>query len=677
MKKRSICLLLLLALLVCGCVSGGETPSDAPASSSTPDDTSFTVSAEPSVPSDDASSVQPDPIPLPEQTDFFTANGQGILPASADLPAFRVPTDIPYLYSLPFELPEAVGTFGDFCRMGETYQLHYTVWEDGEEISRLRLYDVSTGALLAEKTLPDGCFSGPLPDGGFWYAEPEGISLTVCDRDGKGTVLRQASENYTGKNAPRLLALSPDGNTLLAGFGAENLFLLFDLRTGARTRVSAGVRAQSWKLLSSGEDSFLLAGSRGALVQLSIGEASANLLLEGDPMCEASGGLLRLDGVRRGLLLRGQTADADGNWLFAADFLWDDESVAAFGFGCCATVSWDNYVRFYDLRAETCVAEFAFDSGGTPEVTLTEDGIALLCDGVRCCLYDLPAAHAASTDGEPLQAVYTTSKTAGEFLARAAEAIGETYGVTLHVGSEGNDFDIPGYIGQAEFDPLGIYHALRVIDEILSRYPDGMLREAYEGLFDGGLHLYLCSGLYGYLSDGLSTASGVTTANGEDILMALDIYNGLETTIPHELSHVFDYRIEVVSAESDTDWLLLWENLHPFRNAYIYSYSDYERNMAYTYAGESSQSRVWFVDDYSRTFPTEDRARIMENLFNPLDGKLPVAMQSPHLLEKARFYSYILRQCFSSCGESAQPLYWETYLGPIDESVAAPYLSAA
>ncbi len=67
----------------------------------------------------------------------------------------------------------------------------------------------------------------------------------------------------------------------------------------------------------------------------------------------------------------------------------------------------------------------------------------------------------------------------------------------------------------------------------------------------------------------------------------------------------------------------------------------------------------------------------MENLFGPLDGKLPEPLKAPHLLEKARFYSYILRQCFPSCGESSSPLYWETYLGPIDENAVASFLPAA
>ena len=37
-------------------------------------------------------------------------------------------------------------------------------------------------------------------------------------------------------------------------------------------------------------------------------------------------------------------------------------------------------------------------------------------------------------------------------------------------------------------------------------------------------------------------------------------------------------------------------------------------------------------------------------------------------MEKARLYSFILRQCFPSCNGEEAP-FWERFLGVIDESV--------
>lgn len=681
MKKRLLCLLLLCTVLICGCAAGKDPDFDDSRSDAPSADTSSEESAEVSG-GDTSEPTTPGGIIIPEETDFFSVNGQGNLPEKATLPASCEATDTAHLYSLPLALPNDIFDIELFCLAGNTVHLRHTVWvprEDSEDYdicTFYRVYSVETGELLTEKQLADDTFSGPLSDGGFWYAIPEGIALTLCSKDGTETVVRQASSNYTGANAPHLLALSPDETTLLAVFGAQEPFLLLDLATGARTLVSADVRAQSWTFLSAEEDSFLLSGSRGALVALSISEAAAVSLPEGDPICEAAGRVFRLANANRGLVLRGETPDENGKHLLLADFLNEDESFSTLDFGCCATASWDGTVRFYDLRTGTCFASVWIEDMPYPLVHLCPDGLALLTDGYRCFAYDLPAAYSEDALDDPIELTLTEAPTVDVYLAQRVKAIEDTYEITLHVGSAGNDFDIWGYVGQAVLDPIEIDRALTLTDSILSRYPAGMLRETYEGTCDA-LHLYLCADLYGYAAGGLSRAGGVTSTGEQAIIMAIDIHNGLETTLPHELSHAFDMRIASVSESSGQDWMQLWENMHSFRNAYAFSYEDYYYLDAYTFYGESAQSRIWFVDSYARTFPTEDRARIIENLFNPVDGGLPEVLQAPHLLEKARLYSYILRQCFPSCASSEGPLYWETYLGTIDENAVSSFLPAA
>ncbi|MCH5184384.1 MAG: hypothetical protein J1E00_09440 [Oscillospiraceae bacterium] len=682
MKKRLLCLFLFCTLLICACAVGepdssGESRSPAPSadtSSDTSPDASEDTSSDPTPPVPDP---PPDP---PEEKDFFDLNGQGKLPEKAVLPASCTATDTEHLYAFPFALPEEETLHVVSVRLaGDTVHLFYTIWVfeedtgDYDVLSYYRVCSLETGELLTEKQLPEDAFCGPLSDGGFWYATAEGIALTLCSKDGTETVARQASSNYSGDNAPYLLALSPDGNTLLAAFGAQDPFLLLDLATGVRTLVSTDVRAQSWSLLSAEQDAFLLAGSRGALLELSVSEAVATALPEGDPVSEASGRVFRLPSSGSGLALRGQSPDENGTHLLLASFLYDDEVYAAQDFGCCATTSWDCNTRFYDLRTGNCFASLWVEELSNVFACFSPEGFALLTNGYVCYVYDLSAAYAESTRNDVIEMTYTDAATVDEYFARRVRVMEDTYGIALHVGSAGNDFEIWGYVGQVELDPVEIYRALNLTDSILSRYPAGMLRETYEGLCDA-LHLYLCADLYGYASDGLSRAGGATMWDGEKIVMAIDIYNGLETTLPHELSHAFDVRIELVSASSEQNWMQLWENLHSFDNAYAYSYEDYYYLDDYTFYGESSESRIWFVDSYARTFPTEDRARIIENLFNPVDDGLPEVLQAPHLQEKARFYSYILRQCFPSCAASEEPLYWETYLGVIDENAVSSFL---
>ena len=78
---------------------------------------------------------------------------------------------------------------------------------------------------------------------------------------------------------------------------------------------------------------------------------------------------------------------------------------------------------------------------------------------------------------------------------------------------------------------------------------------------------------------------------------------------------------------------------------------------------------VWFVDGYARTFPTEDRARLFEYMFMPQDDSVSRNIYDfDNLVNKAKLYSYILRQCFPSCNTETSNV-WEKNLGVIDSSV--------
>ena len=86
--------------------------------------------------------------------------------------------------------------------------------------------------------------------------------------------------------------------------------------------------------------------------------------------------------------------------------------------------------------------------------------------------------------------------------------------------------------------------------------------------------------------------------------------------------------------------------------------------MEYTPYG--SKKAIWFADEYSRTFPTEDRARMFEYMFMPEDGKISWYIDYKNLKYKARYYSLMLRACFESC-KNAKKLVWEQYIGKIDK----------
>ena len=75
---------------------------------------------------------------------------------------------------------------------------------------------------------------------------------------------------------------------------------------------------------------------------------------------------------------------------------------------------------------------------------------------------------------------------------------------------------------------------------------------------------------------------------------------------------------------------------------------------------------VWFVDAYAKANPKEDRARIMEYLFDSKD-ELPAAFGSVHLMEKAQYLCAIIRECFPST-RAVETLPWERLIEAVPYS---------
>lgn len=71
---------------------------------------------------------------------------------------------------------------------------------------------------------------------------------------------------------------------------------------------------------------------------------------------------------------------------------------------------------------------------------------------------------------------------------------------------------------------------------------------------------------------------------------------------------------------------------------------------------------AYFLELYSKTFPTEDRAVMAQKLYASYrGGKLYEGFSSPKIREKADYLCRMLRANFTSC-QNAEELYWEKYL---------------
>ncbi len=662
-KKQRVCLILSIALCICsllfsGCsaapgstvLKGGESSASLSA-----------VSGEP---------VDPE-IPIEEPEDFFSKYGQTQLPDPQALPSYLTATEQPYLYRCPFTLPPADGS--SILTEGETLVLSY--WLDG---NRVRMYSLETGALLRELLLTDSVAVGLTASGDLWCVEYDGLGVTFYGKDGSGAddrILREADNVHTGEHAPYSASVSADGRWLLYLSEGSARMTLCNLETGAETSLEMP-KGSGYPSFLDTADGFLLSSWGDWILTVDPEAGTVEQQTVDGSIWSYENGLLHY-ASDDGLLLGGTDVGAQH---FYMAFSSSDEWMNEVAFGCAATLVYDTEfsARFYDLREGVLLAALPVGADCYQLGTYwLEDGRVLLslqmADRMDCFLYDLPAVKAAE---EPVLQVETLLCTDGELwekIALMAAEAEEANGVELFYASEGNDFSIWEYVGVAELDPITVYRSVKTAAEILSLYPEGMLRESYAET-NKGLRIYLCGTLHGVDGSGLSQAGGVTTESEGYIVIALDINNNLSYNLPHELSHVLDRRITYVAEQGGRDWLSLWEALTPFADAYTGTYGDYLNNAQYTASYETDANRIWFVDDYSRTYPTEDRARIMEHLFNPEGDGLASVLQAPHLQYKARFYCYMLRQCFPSC-DGADVLYWEAQLGTVNETEFADLLS--
>lgn len=670
MKKRILLFVIPLLLALClfaGCgaeeseATSRDLPSAAESTEISSEEGSVSSREESAVSSTEDSSLEEPPEESfeesseesSEEPDYFTAHGQGTLPDTAELPAFCQPTDKPFLYTFPIDLPETEG----FSATVAGDLLHLAYWT---EENMHRTYSLETGELLCQLTLPAWNVTGYLEDGRLWCVDLESFEVCVYAADGTETLLQVPAElkDTTYQNA----FLSPDERYFLA-LSAESTLSLWDLESGTCREITP--KGGPYWSIEYADGTFYLPATYGVL-SLDPTDGSTVVYDSSDSYGNLYGSLWHL--FRDGAFVLGETDPAEKRFYA---FLPGEEAVWDVMHGCAVTNFYDvgNTLKFYDLRAGVLLAEYASDPAyyGIHALFLSNGCVLILEFGEKGSdihLFDLPAA---ATAGTPVETLLLTDEELQEEIHRLAAETEEATGVDLLYGSEGNDFVIYDYIGEAETDLLDVYHSVKEVCELLALYPEGMLRETYEDTHKG-LLIYLCGTIYGKTGSSLSQAGGLTTEKDGYILVAVDVHNNLAYDIPHELSHVFDRRINYISNQTGTDWMATWEQATPVKNAYLYTYDDYSDNYRYTAWNESKDKNVWFVDGYARTFPTEDRARIMENLFNPARDGLAEILRFDNLQTKARLYCYILRECFTSCDVDTV-LYWETHLGTIDDSV--------
>lgn len=254
----------------------------------------------------------------------------------------------------------------------------------------------------------------------------------------------------------------------------------------------------------------------------------------------------------------------------------------------------------------------------------------------------------AGTEGEDLPMEQTGNVQPPEpllepALYERAREISERYGVEICIGEQCT-LNYGTYDSYALTDPVFVRSALELLDTCLGRYPEGFFRQIGYGTVEK-IRFELVGALT--IKDGIVThpdSVGAFAHQQEDRhLIVLDGFLFREATLYHEISHVIDKKLDW-DAQIRKDALFseeAWLALQPEGFEFAMSYTDIPReHLAFADSG-------YFLTDYGMTFPTEDRAVLMEGAMEQEEWNFEPGFGTR---KKLQFYADCIRDCFDTEG---------------------------
>lgn len=266
------------------------------------------------------------------------------------------------------------------------------------------------------------------------------------------------------------------------------------------------------------------------------------------------------------------------------------------------------------------------------------------------------SAHTVSSADQPASVLRQDA------LKKQAEEVSALYGVKILYG-EDVPLSFADYTVKHLAAPGPVREALETLADTLALYPPTFFPSVCEDFCDT-VTICLAKDLQAVNGDvHMEYVNAFTTVQDGTIWLVLDAQNAIRSsTLIHEITHVTDYRLLGMQQLRESEW----NQLNPPGFAYYDAYlDDAGRDLRisgsgeYTSQTEEDPSRIYFHDSYSRTYAMEDRARLMESLFeSDLSGIPDPCFSSPHVQTKLRFYFYTLRQAFAN-GRWPEETAWE------------------
>ena len=243
-----------------------------------------------------------------------------------------------------------------------------------------------------------------------------------------------------------------------------------------------------------------------------------------------------------------------------------------------------------------------------------------------------------------------------------AEALSNKYGVNVFIGKNAV-ITFQDYEAEVMEDEGTVYRALALLEKTLQLYPDGFFKQFTDSWLRG-----MCFYMVGRISpvgeNTIDDPGGFAYMDSgiQMIVLNADYTYAMQQNICHEISHAIDKRLENMGYEGDKLYMdeSVWASFNPEGFDYYYSYinengesNQYLGSDEYTmydpaYMMDGNADSVYFVDNYSKTYPTEDRARLMEMIL--VEEDLPEYMNSVHIQKKLTYYFSAIREAWDTTG---------------------------
>lgn len=230
-----------------------------------------------------------------------------------------------------------------------------------------------------------------------------------------------------------------------------------------------------------------------------------------------------------------------------------------------------------------------------------------------------------------------------------AARLGEKYGIQILVWEDPLTVMPWDYEFQPEYLAPVLIRELAELDQRLSYYPPEILAGIKEHFSD--LTICLVRSIQGSPESGsLEKATGVQFYQGSSAYITIVVGQYAERALYHELYHVMETRLLTDSTAFDR-----WDALNPAGFTYDLDYATNQNRRSDEYLQPDTRS---FIDNYSMSFPKEDRARIMECAMYAGNEDL---FRSPVMQAKLACLSQAIREAYG-LKKSTETFRWEQYL---------------